>query len=1370
MARAKPHHDGGKDVAKGKAKAASATTEVQQASEKHTPVNVARRLKTELQRLRDISNSELDKSESTALGREFTSESYLEHSDPHIRLLVASCVTELLRVTAPETPFSDHELYEVFVLLVRVLRETTKNNDIAWFTLLETLASVKMCNLAVGLIPDGGHASIDDDHHPDSLVIDIFRCLFERIQDDHSAKVEANMVSIMVGCLEECDVVSPALLETLLEPLLHGDQNPRAYHMAQQVIEKASDHLQNALNLFFNSVLVDASTAHVPMTSDLKDHVHSLIYETHKIQPSLLLYVLPNVCLQLHVDDMETRSNAIALMGRLFASSHADYGAQYLKNFREFLGRFRDVKKEIRLQMITVCSIVAQRKPDLAPLIDAELQLRLQDPEWDVRRLVVNEICDLATHSLSSVSTASLREVGERMKDKKVVIRKEAMTGLAQIYAAHVSISWTTGSKELSHVAHQLSWIPDYVLKCFAYPTQELRLRVVQLIDDILLPKQSTELFRMKGLLFIWKHLDGGSREALRRVFLERMQCRKIIQQFVALKQQFRQEKTSDATNRSTLQRSLKEIQPLLPETEGLSGLVEKLATWKDMKLVKHLEVMCSATSDSTIIRQAREDLVKMTGSKTPLGDFMKNICRKLAMTTVNASSVGCLLEILKDDPSKACAEVLHLIGTIFPHLLTSHIETVDELLVHTSPSSSQHLVQTCLLDLLVSYAKHDNVAAAPPQSLKTALLKHCTKSDSLDVVKKCARILVKLFPGEVGKFTKKLLLPSAELSDGALQTLVVFTKHVPNVVPDAVALFELVVGLFDTPAKKGETKCLALSLLCHLVLYHHVPDPREDDASDSPTHCRHVLDLSFHLLQTSTTKATTPFRTVAATNLLKLTRVARLERQFRIDEWHTLGYVMVDSDESVRRAFLKKLTANLLRHPALNHKYVSYLALASSEPVAELKKEARTLLQSAVQRMRHMYEAARSNADNPACSLMVPEYVIPYVIHLVLHAPWEGESTEDVESVFFLLESLVSHVASEADNISFLLQMLHKLSLCHDATTEKDESAKDLYQLIDAATAWLKKRIKNQINLKAYPGQIYLPKQLFQPGKTASPKPIGRTTTGGLKVHDEDDGNDSVDDERVKRKRPSAIKTDKVPKKIKVTASPKASKSPVVTPTRRMPARNAKCSDVSLADQDSDVDEDEHEASPRQHRQTPQARSATLKSLEKAVLNIADDDDETKSVNEAVSDDETKSNGDATQVLFTDEASAIEIAQKSQSSESMPAARTSRRASATSSLSVDVSKEESSDDDSVEKHNDNDDKTTKMKKRRLAGDLAAPKCRSAKQPKPVTPSPRRSSRVKAVIENTSDLDDACALISKKPASGDDDEEMTSFRRHRRRG
>uniref|UniRef100_K3X0E1 Sister chromatid cohesion protein n=1 Tax=Globisporangium ultimum (strain ATCC 200006 / CBS 805.95 / DAOM BR144) TaxID=431595 RepID=K3X0E1_GLOUD len=505
---------------------------------------------------------------------ELMHERILAHNETNVRSLAACCFVELLRVYAPDMAFkSNEELYDAFQLIIEQIRnlaiegndEGDKANtscDAHYCHILESLASTKSCSLLIGV-----EFTVEEGEEP--LLVQLFKALFDTIRKEHLAKIENLMITIMTACIEDSDMIEQPLLDVILSPLVNagvdenealGAQNSSlrggvergSYHMAQEVIRRSSDQLHSHLSHFFNSILVDAPsglTAH--KSSDLKEHVYTLIYEVHKINPSLLLYVLPNVCIQLQVDEVATRSEAIALMGRLFASSHADYGHQYMKNFRDFLGRFRDVSKEIRLQMVQVCAIIWQRKAELGSLIEKEFVLRLSDPDWEVRRLVVNELCDLAANNLEVVSEECLRQTGERMKDKKVILRKETMTGLSQVYAAHISKYWSPedGNEEDELNRHnvptinskKLGWVPDFVLKCFAYPQQELRLRVVQLLDDILLPKAASEVTRAKGLLFIFQALDPASKEALRRILSERAKCLQSCREFVLAKKQQRQ-------------------------------------------------------------------------------------------------------------------------------------------------------------------------------------------------------------------------------------------------------------------------------------------------------------------------------------------------------------------------------------------------------------------------------------------------------------------------------------------------------------------------------------------------------------------------------------------------------------------------------------------------------------------------------------------------------------------------------------------------------------------------------------------------------------------------------------------------------------
>ena len=69
-----------------------------------------------------------------------------------------------------------------------------------------------------------------------------------------------------------------------------------------------------------------------------------------------------------------------ALLGRLFAAAHADYGSEYPRIFREYLGRFKDKEATIRAQAVGIGAVIMQRKPRLAEQVVPHMRARLQDP------------------------------------------------------------------------------------------------------------------------------------------------------------------------------------------------------------------------------------------------------------------------------------------------------------------------------------------------------------------------------------------------------------------------------------------------------------------------------------------------------------------------------------------------------------------------------------------------------------------------------------------------------------------------------------------------------------------------------------------------------------------------------------------------------------------------------------------------------------------------------------------------------------------------------------------------------------------------------------------------------------------------------
>lgn len=1127
---------------------------------------------------------------------ELLQEAFLQHPDPYVRSLVACCLVEMLRVSAPDSPFSSQEdLYRVFQLFLEQLqalgqKSTTKATELHHVYLLESLVTAKTCLLLVDL----DYTENDETR----VMVRFVATLFDVIDQKHTTKLENLMLSLMVTCIEESGEVKASLLDVILRPLVNAEQLSekngtmvkQSARLARQVIQRTSDVLQNTLSQYLNNILVDASGK-----AELKQHIYTIIYELHKIKPSLLLYVLPNVCLQLQADDVATRSDAITLMGKLFASSHAEYGHDLMKNFREFLGRFRDASKDIRLLMIRVSVSIWESKRDLAELVEKELILRLRDPEWEVRQLVVREVCDFAANCLEWVSEDCLRAVGERMKDKKVALRKETMTGLSQVFSTHISSYWEEQDGEedqflslthhtipLEHI-EKLGWIPDYVLKCYAYPQEELKLRVIQLLDDFLLPKALTERTRANGLLFLFHSLDTTSKEALRRLFRERAKCQENCAKFVAFKvQQRRQKRTDDCALDKATQEFYDGLCPLFSDVVNLKKLLEKFSKWKDHSVFKHLGELCDFTKPQCDIRRARDELVRSVGSKTALSEFFKKLCRKLPLLTLSYTTVDCYLDFLVvkggrlTKENRSLVDLLVIASSELPGLFDLFIRDRFAAILAENKRLSRHdnsesgskdpNVILGALSVLANYAQHwantiglgddasiaDNDSRTPSKELVEQLQKFCLGDNKVElqhfnVSKKSraaglAALTIAYFYGKA-KHTKQLvkkLCSKEKLGDLAqieamplLQSLVVFSKRCSHIFFENQPLFSLAwTLLFDklkskevsesstpnerTPkskrmaaAKITEIRCLAIRVLVNLLVYS--PNESSQDAST-------LIQLLFEILRSdgkscaSTNAQAAMFRATASCGLMKMMRIRHVEALISVSEWHLLGLSIQDSSEDVRRQFLKKLTSHLVKQPMQHpHKYLSYLALAATETTSSVKKEARHIYKIAVERMRRTFDATSEisspEQDSSLSALMVPEYALPYVIHLLAHHPafpmklvektptvtvlHSAEWTDQLAYLEFFLDGLVS-AKSAADNIAFLLQILTKLSQYHDVLAPNDIA---IYPLIDSTAVLLKKKIKKQSDLKPFPGRIFLPKHLFSLGR-----PSTLATPGGRK------------------------------------------------------------------------------------------------------------------------------------------------------------------------------------------------------------------------------------------------------------------------------
>ncbi|KAJ6956822.1 hypothetical protein NC653_038893 [Populus alba x Populus x berolinensis] len=157
------------------------------------------------------------------------------HSNIDVKVAVASCISEITRITAPDAPYDDDQMKEVFQLIVSSfenLDDKSSRSYVKRASILETVAKVRSCVVMLDL-------------ECDALIIEMFQHFFkavipnEHCWDYHPENVLSSMETIMSLVLEESEDISVELLSPLLASVKKGDEEalPVAQKLGEKVLE-----------------------------------------------------------------------------------------------------------------------------------------------------------------------------------------------------------------------------------------------------------------------------------------------------------------------------------------------------------------------------------------------------------------------------------------------------------------------------------------------------------------------------------------------------------------------------------------------------------------------------------------------------------------------------------------------------------------------------------------------------------------------------------------------------------------------------------------------------------------------------------------------------------------------------------------------------------------------------------------------------------------------------------------------------------------------------------------------------------------------------------------------------------------------------
>ncbi|KDO78569.1 hypothetical protein CISIN_1g000310mg [Citrus sinensis] len=1017
----------------------------------------------------------------------------LKHQDKDVKLLVATCICEITRITAPEAPYSDDVLKDIFQLIVGTfsgLKDTGGPSFGRRVVILETLAKYRSCVVMLDL-------------ECDELVNEMYSTFFAVASDDHPESVLSSMQTIMIVLLEESEDIQEDLLVILLSAL-GRNKNDTARRLAMNVIEQCAGKLEAGIKQFLvSSMSGDSRPGH--------SHIdyHEVIYDVYRCSPQILSGVVPYLTGELLTDQLDTRLKAVGLVGDLFAVPGSANNEQFHSVFSEFLKRLTDRIVAVRmsvLEHVKSCLLTDPSRAD-APQILTALCDRLLDFDENVRKQVVAVICDVACHALNSIPVETVKLVAERLRDKSVLVKRYTMERLADIFRGCCLRNFNGSINQ-----NEFEWIPGKILRCL-YDKDFGSDTIESVLCGSLFPTGFSVKDRVRHWVRIFSGFDRIEMKALEKILEQKQRLQQEMQRYLSLRQMHQDGDAPEIQKKilfcfRVMSRSFAE--PAKAEENFL--ILDQL---KDANVWKILMNLLDSNTSFDQAFTGRDDLLKILGAKHRLYDFLSTLSMKCSYLLFNKEHVKeILLEVAAQKSSanaqfmQSCMDILGILARFSPLLLGGTEEELVNLL-----KEENEIIKEGILHVLAKAGGTIREQLAATSSSVDLLLERLCLEGSRRQAKYAVHALAAI--------TKDDGLKSLSVLYKRLVDMLEEKTHLPAVLQSLGCIAQTAMPVFETRESEIEefikSKILRCSNkirndtkacwddrseLCLLKIYgiktlvkSYLPvkdahiRPGIDDLLGILKSMLSYGEMSEDIESSSVDKA--HLRLASAKAVLRLSR--QWDHKIPVDVFHLTLRTPEISFPQAKKLFLSKVH-QYVKDRLLDAKYACAFLFGITESKSPEFEEEKQNLADIIQ-MHHQMKARQISVQSDANSFATyPEYIIPYLVHTFAHHSCPDiDECKDVKAfelvycrLYFIVSMLIhkdEDVKSEASNkesISVIISIFRSIKCSEDIVDAA--KSKNSHAICDLGLSITKRLSRMEDNSQGVFSSVSLPSTLYKP------------------------------------------------------------------------------------------------------------------------------------------------------------------------------------------------------------------------------------------------------------------------------------------------
>ncbi|KHG12268.1 Sister chromatid cohesion PDS5 B [Gossypium arboreum] len=458
------------------------------------------------------------------------------------------------------------------------------------------------------------------DQSPPSTTVESMQPFLNAIVKPELLKHQDRDAKLLVAtCI--CEITRITAPEAPYNDDVLKDVTPAARRLAMNVIEQCSGKLGAGIKQFLIS-LMSGDNHFVNSEFDY----HEVIYDVYCCAPQILSGVVPYLTGELLTDQLDTRLRAVRLVGDLFALPGSTICEAFQPVFSEFLKRLTDRVVDVRmsvLEHVKNCLLSNPSRSEAAAIISA-LCDRLLDYDENVRKQVVAVISDVACHSLASVPVETIKLLAERLRDKSLLVKKFTMERLAEIFKVYCA-SCTDGSI----TTNEYDWIPG---KIFRSDTIE------SILCGFLFPTGFSIKDKVKCWIRVFSGFDKIEVKALERMLEQKQRLQQEMQRYLSLRQMHQDTDAPDLQKKVLF--GFRIMSRCFSDPMKAEESFQILDQLKDGNIWRILVNLLDPNASFHQASSGRDDLLKILGEKHRLYDFLSTLSLKCSYLLFNKEHV----------------------------------------------------------------------------------------------------------------------------------------------------------------------------------------------------------------------------------------------------------------------------------------------------------------------------------------------------------------------------------------------------------------------------------------------------------------------------------------------------------------------------------------------------------------------------------------------------------------------------------------------------------------------------------------------------------------------------------------------------------